>query len=108
MYCQADVVFRGQPTSGSSSLSFDENGNNVSNGRLTFNVEQFYKNNGQSSEVDVVRSYSDADPCEPSFLPESTGSYLVFASGTTFLRVPPCGYVLGEECIPDNLENTSC
>ncbi|KAK0061556.1 hypothetical protein Bpfe_008938, partial [Biomphalaria pfeifferi] len=80
----------------------------VSNGRLTFNVEQFYKNNGQSSEVDVVRSYSDADPCEPSFLPESAGSYLVFASGTAFLRVPPCGYVLGEECIPDNLENTSC
>ncbi|KAH9523523.1 hypothetical protein Btru_040208 [Bulinus truncatus] len=111
-FCQSTYVFRGRPTSGSSGLSFDRSGRQMQHGRITFSVDEYYRilHSDGAHTVEVSRTYSDDDPCDSAFLPQTDGtSYVVFATGTDGnLQVPACGHVIPFECAPDNLESISC
>ncbi|KAK0047588.1 hypothetical protein Bpfe_023015 [Biomphalaria pfeifferi] len=107
--CQSDVVFRGRPVSGASGISQDEEGRESHHGRVTFElIGTFYRNMAEEAHLDattldVHRTYTAMDNCDPAFLPWGSDTYVVLASYDHVLTVPACGHVIPFECIPQDL-----
>ncbi|XP_059172585.1 uncharacterized protein LOC131953426 [Physella acuta] len=107
-YCDADVVFTGRPTSGSSSLSEDENGNQVSHYTSIFALTKVYKGNIPSNRPLLTRR-TVKDECEKDI--DFAARYIVFANGVDYLETPPCDHMYAWDCVEkagDDLDRVTC
>ncbi|KAK3728457.1 hypothetical protein RRG08_017257 [Elysia crispata] len=113
LYCNAGVVFVGEQSMASSGVATDENGRRIESGSFTFNVVHLYKGSSGDSQISVLHVWREGvNECPAGAFPDQASYFLVFASGSSYLKVDTCRHSFPWECVPadfkQSMPNVQC